>query len=787
MISDKTLKALEYDKILNSVSEFAVLKKTKENIISCSPQSDINEANLSLALTTEAYKLLFNYSVSQVQYFDDLSDEVKRVDAGGTLNIPEILKVACALKSARLLKTSILSVNDDSIKLIPEIAERIYINQDFEKEVSSKIVSEDRISDNASAKLSSIRKTIRNLNAAIRDKLNSYMRSGSNKYLQESVVTVRNDRYVIPVKSEYRSFIKGFIHDQSSTGATVFIEPEAVMELNNDLRRAVFDEAEEIHRILVDLTSKIANITSALTFNYENIADIDLYFARANYSFKNKCTLPKLNASGVVKINRGRHPLISIDKVVPINISLGNNYNFLLVSGPNTGGKTVAMKIVGLFTLMATSGLYIPADDDSEISVFNGIFCDIGDEQSIEQSLSTFSSHISNVKTILDNADCKSLILLDELGAGTDPDEGSALALAIIKKLLKINCFGVITTHYDALKEFAEENERIENASMQFDSSTLKPLYKLNIGIPGRSNAIDIAGTLGLPSDVLVDALNNVNADKISFENVLKRAEESKRQADDLKAELEILKEKKEQELNIIKEEKEKIAKEREKISFNAKNEIKRIVGEKLEEAEGIIDELKDILKKADLESKDVFKASELKNRLKNSRYLIDNDNEAPILLKKTDRSEMKKGDKVYVKSLSTNAEIVSVKNNKNEVVIRIGNAQAVVKAEDLYNCEHQKKLVPDINVKRSGVNILSTSEINVVGKNALEAVDLVADFIDKAVMSGINEVKIIHGVGAGILLKEIRKYLKGDKNVAEYRGGIYGEGENGVTIVKLK
>ena len=787
MISDKTLKALEYDKILCSVSEYAALKKTKDNIVSLTPATDISTARFMLDKTAEAFKLLFTYSIPQIYYFEDLADEIKRVDAGGTLNIPEILRVAAALKSARLAKSSILSVNDDTLKLIPEIAERLYVNQSFEKEISSKIVSEDEINDNASPKLFSIRKTIRNLNAQIRDKLNSYMRGGFGKYLQESVITLRQDRYVIPVKNEYRSFVKGFIHDQSSTGATVFIEPEAVMELNNDLKRATFDETEEIHRILAEITAEIANMTSALEYNSENLYEIDLSFACAVYSFNNKCSLPILNEDGIIHLNRARHPLIAKDKVVPVSVALGEKYNFLLITGPNTGGKTVALKLVGLTTLMAMSGLFIPADDDSKIFFFNGVYCDIGDEQSIEQSLSTFSSHISNVINILNNADEKSLILLDEIGAGTDPEEGSALALAIIKKLLSFNCFGVITTHYNALKEFAETDKRIENASMQFDRETLKPLYRLNVGIPGSSNAIDIAKTLGISNDIICDAENNLSTEKITFEKVLKRAEESRREAEKLKEELEELKAEKEKELNAVLSEKDRIRSEREKITANAKAEIKRIVAEKLADAEEIIDELKDILKRAGLESREVFKASELKNRLENSKYLTSDDNDAPVVLQKTKKSELKTGDKVYVKSIGSYAHVVSVKEKKNEVIVRVGNAQAVVKTDDVYNRETPTDIKDKITVKRSGVNNLAVSEINVVGKTSLDAVDMVAEFIDRAVMTGLEEVKIIHGVGGGVLLKEIRNFLKNNKNVAEFRSGKYGEGENGVSIVKLK
>ncbi len=787
MISQKTLKALEYDKIMSDVASHAVLLKTKEEILNFLPLTSLESVLLLQKRTDEAYKYLFTYSVGGIYYFEDILDEIKRAEVGGTLNNLELLRVASNLKSARLARTSIESVNDENLTEIKQIVERLFINVDFEKEISDKIISEDEISDHASPKLYSIRKSIANINARIREQLNSYMRGNLSKYLQDSVVTMRQDRYVIPVKSEYRSMVKGFIHDQSASRATVFIEPEHIMELNNDLKRAIFDEREEIHRILAELTSKVTYMADALRYNIENLVELDSYYARANYSYKNKCTKPILNDKGIIEINRGRHPLISPENVVPVSAKLGNEYNFLLITGPNTGGKTVTLKLTGLFTAMAMSGLYIPADEESKISVFNGIYCDIGDEQSIEQNLSTFSSHIKNIINIIDNVDNKSLVLLDELGAGTDPEEGSALALAIIKKLLQLDCYGIITTHYSRLKEFAVESKKIENASMEFDAVSLKPLYKLNIGIPGSSNAIEIAKTLGLDRSVIDSALLLLSDKKISFENVLKKAEKARREADVLANELEKIKLEKQVELNNIVLEKEKIAKEREKIYSTAKQETKRIVADKLSEAEEIIDELKKILRNAELESKEVFRASELKNRLKNSRYLDAENDEQPYELKKASEKELKIGNKVYVKSLGAYAKLLSVKPNKGEAEVLIGNIKTVVKISDLYNSEQEKNQDKKIKITRNTSIGLAKSEINVIGQTSLEALENVENFIDQAVVNNLEEIKIIHGVGQGVLLKEIRNYLKGNRNVLEFRKGKYGEGENGVTIVTLK
>lgn len=787
MTSLKTIKSLEFDKISLAVSEHAVLSTSKDEITSFLPLNNVSKAQFLLNKTLEAYKLLFNYNVSKVFYFYDVKDSLKRVDMGGTLIISDILRVVDNLKSARLIKTQIKAVNDETIKILPEVANRLYVNQDFEKEIANKIISEDELSDNASPKLASIRKEIRTINAKIRDKLNSYMRGSTSKYLQDGVVTMRQDRYVIPVKAEYRSFIKGFVHDQSSSGSTVFIEPDVVIEYNNELKHAVFEEMEEVHKILYDISREIASMSDAIRYNIENLTEIDVSFARAEYSFMNKCSMPILNDSGKVNIIKGRHPLIDKDKVVPVSLSVGVDYNFLLITGPNTGGKTVTLKLLGLLSLMSASGLFIPADSGSEISIFSGVYTDIGDEQSIEQSLSTFSSHIVNLINILNEIDNKALVLIDEIGAGTDPEEGSALALSLIEKLLDKNCFGIITTHYSKLKEFASLNNKIENASMQFDAVSLKPLYKLNVGIPGSSNAIEIAKTLGLDNSVINRAYLYLSDKSLNFENVLKKAEKSNREAEELKAELEIIKQKEASNLKQIEEEKEKLVLEREKINKSAKTEVKRIVADRLDEAEEIIDELKKILRNAELESKELFRAGELKNRLRNSKYLSDDINEQPFVLDSAKESEIVKGNICYVKSLGTKAEILAYRPNKKEVEVLFGEIKTVVKLNDVYNSVKKQENKEPVKVNKNTNFALAVSEINVIGKTSLEALFEVKNFLDQAIVHNLSEVKIIHGVGEGILLKEIRDFLKKEKCVKEFRRGKYGEGENGVTIVTLK
>ena len=787
MILEKTLKALEFDKILFNLSNYAVLDRTKSELISFSPLSDFKEVSLLLDKTQEAYSLFYDHGISGVFYFADIADELRRVNAGGTLNNIELLRVADNLKSARNLKHGIAAINDEKIVHLRKISDSLYENYELEKEITSKIISEDEISDNASPRLYSIRKNIRDINARIREKLNSYMRAGANKYLQDAVVKMRQDRYVIPVKSEFRSQIKGFIHDQSSSGATVFIEPEQVMELNNDLKRATFEEREEIYKLLAELSSKVVLCSNGLTENAVALTEIDGFFARAEYAFKTKSIRPELNNQGIIDIKKGRHPLIDAEKVVPISLHLGEKFNFLLLTGPNTGGKTVSLKLVGLFSLMAMSGMFIPAGLDSRVSVFDGVYSDIGDEQSIEQSLSTFSSHIKNLIDILNVVQGKNLVLLDEIGAGTDPEEGSAIALAIIDKLLESDCYGIITTHYSKLKEYAMTTDKIENASMEFDAATLKPVYKINIGIPGSSNAIEIAKTLGLSQEVINGAFRYLSDKSIGFEEVLKKAEQSRREYDRLSAELATNLAEKDKELKDITAEKEKIKAERERIYFTARQETKRIVADKLSEAEEIIVELKKILKAANLESKEIIRASELKNRIQNSRYLDFESENAPIELIKAGENDVKTGKTVYVKSLDAYARIVSINKNKGEAEILIGDIKSKIKISDIYNPEDAEKSEKTVKIVNKARGVSPKKEINVIGKSSLEAIDEVKAFIDQAVVNGLEEIKIVHGVGAGILLKAIREYLKQDKNVKDFRRGLYGEGENGVTIVHLK
>lgn len=784
MITERVTKALEFDKVLKIASEYCVLYRTKSEMQNFVPCDNFSDAQLLLDKTDEAYRLLFDNGASSIEFYDDLGDELERVKKGSTLSMGELLKVARLLKSGRILYTSVGESKADAPYIKQEVS-GIYTDLYLENEIREKILSEDTMSDNASERLSSLRKSIKRLNEQIREKLLSFIRNGNNKYLQENIITMRGDRYVLPVKSEYRGQIGGFIHDQSSTGSTVFVEPTAVLELNNALKTANLEEQLEVERILSELSQKVGMIAGRLETNIEIITDIDGFYARATYTYKTRSHRPKFNRFGKMTIINGRHPLIDAKKVVPLNLSFGEKYNYLLITGPNTGGKTVTLKLTGLFALMTMSGFFVTASEGTEISYFDNVFCDVGDEQSIEQNLSTFSSHIRNIIEITSNVGDKSLVLIDEIGAGTDPEEGSAIARAVIEKLLDKGSFGIVTTHYSALKEYAYTDERILNASMEFDPETFAPLYKINLGIPGSSNAIEISSMLGLDKGIVERAFSLLKGEKVSFENILKEAEKSRREAEDIKEELAKIKETENIKLKEIETERDKLNSEKEKFYQKAKSESRRIVNEKLEEADEIIDEIKVLFDKAELDSGDLIKARTLRNKLEDKKYSLEDVEEKIINYAPVDPEKLKPGDKVYHKPTESLCEVSSVSPKKKECEVFMGSVRFKAKISDLFFVSHKTAPKTSVALKRETVKPIT--EINVIGENVMEALPEVEQFIDQAVVNNLEEVKIIHGKGLKILSTAIHDALKRNKNVESYRFGKYGEGERGVTFVKLK
>ena len=795
----KAIEKTELNKILSLVAEYAVLDGSRERLKSLSPETDLSAAKKSLELTEECVKLLFTYGVGKIEYFPPFADELERAAKGSALSCGELLSACSLLRAARIAHSGIAGVTDEELKAVRVLADRLYFDAALEEDIQTKILSDTEVSDYASDRLYTIRREIRSLNERIRSRLAEYLTGEEGKYLQDGIVTMRDNRYVLPVRAEYKRNIKGIIHDRSASGATFFIEPEQVLEMNNELRSLAIDEKEEVERILGELSRRVGFMGKELVSDIEVLEELDGFYARAEYAYKLSSVKPSVNASGIVSFDCGRHPLIDRKKVVPITLSLGRDYRFLLISGPNTGGKTVTLKMVGLFCLMAMCGLFIPAKR-AEVSVFREIYCDIGDSQSIEESLSTFSSHVTNIVEIVDNADKNSLVLIDELGGGTDPDEGQALAKAVVSYLLRAGGTGVVTTHYSALKEFAFATDGIENACMEFDSDTLRPLYVIKIGLPGSSNALAISRRLGLKEEILEEALGNLSEGAQTFENIVRSAEESRLRADEALKETNLLKSEWQEKVKLLEDEREKLQKEREKLFTSAKAEARRIINERTAEAEEILSEIEEIFARDSISEADLIKARTLKNRLGDKAY--DNEREEfsrpqyiPAKIEK-----LKAGDKVFVKNINQEGVVQSVRPQKNEAEVLCGNIRVRSKISDLSvliserNAQNDKKKPAGKRVsdrvqvsKNLTPKPLPSLELNVIGMTVQEALPEVEAFIDGAVCANLEEVRIVHGVGTGKLRAGIQDYLKKHRNVEEFRLGKYGEGETGVTIVKIK
>lgn len=791
-MDQRTIEKLELNKILKAAASFAVLPETKERLAGTFPETELKEARYFLDLTSEADLLLFRYGTGRIEAYEGVADSPERAAKGALLSCGELLAVAALLRSARVAYNGVRGVADENIVHMREIADRLYFDETLERDIGDKILSEEEISDFASSELYNIRTSIRRLNERIRNKLSEYLGGAGAKYLQEGIVTMRDNRYVLPVRAEYKSQVRGFVHDRSASGATFFIEPEEVLEMNNELRELAAAEKEEIERILAALSRRVGAMAAQLREDTERLSEMDAAYAKAEYSYKNKCVRPAINDRGVIAIEKGRHPLLDAKTAVPVSVSLGRDHRFLLVSGPNTGGKTVTLKMCGLFCLMACCGLFIPAAAGSEVAVFEKVFCDIGDAQSIEENLSTFSSHIKNVISITEGADEKSLVLIDELGGGTDPDEGQAIAKAVLSYLLKKGCRGIVTTHYTSLKEFAYAQDGIENASMEFDMTTLQPLYKISLGIPGSSNAIAISRRLGLSEEILQGAVANLSEGAQKFENIIRTAEQSRIEADEAKKQAEAIRTEWEKKLAEINAEREKLRREREKLYLSAKVESRRIVNERAEEAGELLEEIERIAQKSEVSEADLIRARTLKNKIADRAYGLEFEKDEPERRVPADINALKVGDRVFVGAMESEGEVISVNIRKKEAEVLVGSLRLNVKAGDLFRSVGKKKAEKPKNRVQVVRNISSNTgavqtEINLLGMTVSEAIEEADAFIDRAVLSGLEEVKLVHGIGTGKLREGLREHLRKHKNVAEFRSGKYGEGEAGVTIVKLK
>lgn len=800
----KNTDKLELNKILSLVSGYAVLDGAKEKIKSLEPDTEISVVRRSLKLTDEALLLLFRYGVGRIEYFPEFGDELERASKGAVLGCGDLLSGANLLRSAKICYKSVSAVSDENVTAIKDLVSNLYYDEKLEEDIFTKILNDSEVSDYASDKLYSIRYEIRQLNERIRSKLQEYLVGEESKYLQDNIITMRDDRYVLPVKAEYKRTVKGFIHDKSQSGGTVFIEPEYILEMNNELKSLYIDEKDEVERILTELSHRLGFMYARLVKDIEVLTEVDSFYARAEFGYKLKCVKPRINDKGIIRIKKGRHPLIPQKTVVPVSLELGEKYSFLLISGPNTGGKTVSLKMVGLFCLMAACGIFIPAEEDSEVAVFNNIFCDIGDSQSIEDNLSTFSSHISNIVKIVDTADSHSLVLVDELGGGTDPEEGQALAKSIVSYLLKSGAKGIVTTHFTSLKEYAYSVDGIENACMEFDSKTLQPLYRIKLGLPGSSNALAISRRLGLRSEILDDALSYMSDGAKSFENIVRQAEEVRLKAQREYDEAAAIKSEWIEKTQVLEKEIEKLEKQKENLFLTAKIESRRIINEKTSEAEEILEEIEKLFDKEELTQSDLIKARTLKNKLSDKAYESDREGYIKPQYVPVAEGKLKVGDRVYVPSFSNEGIIAELNEKKKQAQVECGSLKIWCKISDLMaivgGAEKQAqksaaKSKPKIKNKSETVSVtrnldrdrMPAREINLLGMTVQEAVLELDDFIDSALISGFDEIKIVHGFGTGKLRDGVREYLRKNRRVAEFRAGTYGEGEGGVTIVKLK
>lgn len=679
MFDQKSLTTLEYPKILDRLATFAQSQGGKKKASELVPYEKIADALHALNETAEADRVLFEYSLSPSFAVDDIEDILVKAKKGATLAIPDIMKVGRSLRVSRRLKYTIDKVKD--CPLLADMAMGLFENETLEKKIFDAFLSETEVADNASNELRAIRIRIRKLNDNVRSKLQLFITSPKySKYLQDNIITVRGDRYVIPVKSDCKGTIPGLVHDQSASGSTLFVEPMQIVELNNELKVELVNEQLEIEKILRNFSNQIEGCADGITYSYNTVVDMDAVFAKAQLAREYKATKPELNEDGVIDIRAGRHPLIDQKKVVPVSLALKKDEKMLLITGPNTGGKTVTLKLVGLFTLMAMSGLFIPAKS-ANLSIFDGVYSDIGDEQSIEQSLSTFSSHIKNTIGILDVITDKSLVLFDELGAGTDPGEGAALAVSIAEYLLRVGAKSFITSHFNDLKEFSLVTKGVVAASMEFDSNTFCPTYKLVMGAIGSSNALAIAKKLGLSDEIIENAKSKISVEKRQFDNVLTAAEKTRMKAAELVSEASIDRENAAKALKDAEIEKKRIEEKREKLDESIRKETKRLIENSVEEANDILEQIKEILNKPQVEDKDLFEARKLKKQLEN--MTADYEKEAVVEDVKDD-SPLKIGDNVFVKSLQKNGKLTSI-NQRGEAVVAFGKLTTKVKKDDYY------------------------------------------------------------------------------------------------------
>ncbi|MCK8058713.1 MULTISPECIES: endonuclease MutS2 [unclassified Fusibacter] len=795
-MNEKSLRVLEYAKIKNMVREYCVSNHAKKTVDELMPSTEVEDVVNWQAETTEASRVLLKSSNIHMGRIGELEEYLKIASIGSTLFNRSLLEIGDTLRTARLLKKYIERQPDETldIPVLLGYSGQMYEFKTIEEAIERCIISDTEMSDNASAKLRQIRKSIDSKHAQIRSRLDKIVSSDSmQKYLQDALVTIRQDRFVIPVKSEHKSHIKGLVHDQSASGATFYIEPMEIVELNNQLRELGIDEQREIERILLELTGMVAEHVDAIRSTYEALVHLDFVFAKAKLSVKMRAVEPVLSETPYIRIKNGKHPLIPSDEVVPTNFYLGDSFESLLITGPNTGGKTVTIKTVGLFSLMYQSGLHVPADHGTTMPILSAVYADIGDEQSIEQSLSTFSSHMTNIVDILDHVSPNCLVLFDELGAGTDPTEGAALAMAILKYVKACGALSVATTHYSELKQFALTNEGFENASVEFDVETLSPTYRLLIGVPGKSNAFEISRKLGLNHHIIESAGHFIDNDSIEFEEILHAIEENRKASESdrdtairLRMDAEKLKERMEKAEHKIRDQRDKVLRE-------AKLEAKGLLKAAKDEADTLVKEIRSMKSATNIDNKrldEIRKNLKSKSDQMNTGLMIGDQMNGDV------PDSFKLGQSVMVTTLGQKGAIVELPDDKNMVQVQVGIMRMSVKVDDLRTIEEPKAAIkksiysPAKGKAKGERAIKSTSirnEVDLRGQNLDEAMMALDKYLDNAMLSSLEQVTVIHGVGTGVLKKGLTEFMRKHPHVKSQRPGAYGEGGAGVTIVELK
>ena len=784
--------ALELDKILKMLASRAPMEDAKAEALSLRPETELSKVHELLEQTDDAFRLSSGYGSPSFGNAKNVANPLARAQNGGILSMRELLDIAEVLRIIRSLKEWRAHCENVESPYIARFFEVLLPNKYFEDKITTSIRSEDEMDDNASPKLRDIRRKIHSSELNIRDRLEKMIRSVSvSKYLQDSIITQRDGRYVIPVRADSRSEVPGLLHDTSSSGATLFIEPMAIVEINNEIRELMIKEKEEIDRILAELSSEVATFAPNIMQSYEATVQLCLIFAKSSLAFEMRACKPKLNDEGRIYLKNARHPLLDKKTVVPVTIPLGQEYDTLIITGPNTGGKTVSIKTVGLLTLMAMCGLMLPVSDGSEVAVFHNVLADIGDEQSIEQSLSTFSSHMKRIIEIMNIADQHSLVLIDELGAGTDPVEGAALAQAILMQLNRKGAKIAATTHYAELKSYALETVGVCNASCEFDVQSLKPTYRLQVGLPGRSNAFAISERLGLDLSTVELAKGLVKDEDARFERVVATLETAVREAERDRAEAQRLKGEMEALKATRKAQADELQINREKTMQKAREQANAVVDRARAEAEKLLSELEALKKSNDSVEERIRKArAEVKGGIKRMQDAAD-----PIENIERKGGEftapLKKGDRVMFLDIRKEATVLEDQKG-NDVQILAGSMKIKVKVSSLAPIEKSKGTVAKTRTVKPARNIdnnvrTAQSEIDIRGLTGDEAAMELDRFIDSSVMGGLGMVWIIHGKGTGALKKAVHAYLRTNQSVKEFRFGLYGEGEDGVTVVTLK